>query len=576
MTVNPGERRLDPVEALPPGALTGATLDGRYLVEGMLGEGGMGVVYAARHVHLEKRLAVKVLRQDASRDPDLVDRFQREARAATAIGSEHIVDISDFGKTPDGSTYFVMEFLAGSSLGDVLAAGPMSLARTLHVGKQICEALGAAHQRGIVHRDLKPDNIYLVRRGGDANFVKVLDFGIAKVGKGAKRLTVVGQVFGTPHYMSPEQAAGEPVDGRSDIYALGVILYEASTGQVPFDSEQPMAILTKHLYQDPVPPRQTPAGAQIPPRFEALILRCLAKKPDDRPATMEDVAVELESLEFDLPTGVRASLGLRLTDSQAEYRLSGDGSGGYRVPRLDVLSQSSERDVALLSPPAGIPLSPSIELGSDPGATATARTPATTGVQARATRDDAETLVPPRRSAAPMVIAVLAVLLVLVGGGIGLKLWLGSSSGATAASQAVSPDPPAATVGSTTATVGSTTATVGTTTTTATAGATTGEQASASNAAPEAPPPGAGSTAQAADVAAQAPEPPADDPSAATAEQDESGGSRGSRRGPRRNGARTTRPSVSTPSVEPRRAPLVPRTPPPTPGRQLRDPWGSR
>jgi hypothetical protein len=285
--------------------LVGQTIDGRYLVEKVLGEGGMGLVYKAKHVVLNKPLALKVLRPDVSRDEEIITRFRQEAQSASAIGNQHIIDISDFGTLPDGSTYFVMEFLDGTDLtGAIESSLPgMDAVRTVHIAKQLCNALGAAHDAGIVHRDLKPDNIYLIRRGGDSNFVKVLDFGIAKVGGSSSKLTRAGQVFGTPHYMSPEQCAGSGVDHRTDVYAIGIILYEMTTGQTPFDADNLMGILTKHLYEAPVPPRQhNPA---IPEELELVILRAMAKDKEQRYQSMYALLEDLQRLEAGVGTMAR-------------------------------------------------------------------------------------------------------------------------------------------------------------------------------------------------------------------------------------------------------------------------------
>jgi serine/threonine-protein kinase len=286
-----------PPSVPPPDPLVGRTLDGRYRIESVLGEGGMGLVYRARHAMLNKPLAIKVLKPEVSKDAEVMQRFQQEAQSASAIGSQHIIDISDFGALPDGSTYFVMEFLDGVSLTKALEMErPMRTERIVRVGKQICEALGAAHERSIVHRDLKPDNIYLVKRGHDTDFVKVLDFGIAKVGGASSKLTKAGQVFGTPHYMSPEQCAGANVDQRTDIYALGVILYEMASGRVPFDADNLMGILTKHMYEKPIAPHELPPPVEVSPGLEAVIMKCLEKSTEARYHTMADVAADLDAI----------------------------------------------------------------------------------------------------------------------------------------------------------------------------------------------------------------------------------------------------------------------------------------
>lgn len=271
-------------------------IDGRYRVEALLGEGGMGLVYRVTHTELQKTLAIKVLRAENIRDDEVLARFRREAQSASNIGNEHIVDIHDFGTLPDGSTYFVMECLQGVDLIDAIdKVQRFSETRAVHIARQICIALAAAHRAGIVHRDLKPENVFLTKRRDDEDFVKILDFGIAKVANRPHRLTRDGEVLGTPHYMSPEQCSGDEVDHRTDIYALGVLLYEMVTGHVPHDADTMMAILTKQMYEDPVTPRTRVKS--ISPDLERIILCSLEKKPEQRYATMEAMETDLRRLE---------------------------------------------------------------------------------------------------------------------------------------------------------------------------------------------------------------------------------------------------------------------------------------
>jgi serine/threonine-protein kinase len=300
--------------------LVGQVLDGRYALERKLGAGGMGVVYAARHTVLGARLAVKVLVPPPSEHADeSMERFRREARAASALGHPNIVAVRDFGALPNGLTYYVMEHLDGTDLLDEIERHPSGMPeeRVARIGRQIAEALGAAHEQGIVHRDLKPENVFLIERGGRPDHVKLIDFGIAKVNgpeaghsvslppgeidarsllgsmdsTGGRRFTAAGVVLGTPVYMSPEQCAGREVDGRSDLYALGVLLFEALTGRPPFDAPSVLELMRLHQVAAPPDPRTFRPG--LGREIAELVLNCLEKSPTKRPMDMHEVAERL-------------------------------------------------------------------------------------------------------------------------------------------------------------------------------------------------------------------------------------------------------------------------------------------
>jgi serine/threonine-protein kinase len=271
---------------------------GNYKVIAQLGEGGMGVVYLAEHPMIGNKVAVKVLHDDLGREPQVVSRFFTEARSVAEIRHPNIVGITDFGDVA-GRNYIIMEFLEGDSLAQRLSrCGILDERHAARIIYQAAGALGAAHEHGTVHRDIKPDNIFLQAGEDGQDFVKVLDFGVAKlVGDPMKasHKTRTGSVIGTPYYMSPEQATGKKdLDGRSDIYSLGVVLYEAVVGSVPFGGEALGEIIVNHVATPPTPPRQR--NPRVTPVMEALILRALAKRPEDRFASMRDLRVALAPL----------------------------------------------------------------------------------------------------------------------------------------------------------------------------------------------------------------------------------------------------------------------------------------
>ncbi len=330
--------------------MVGSTIDGRYRVEARIGEGGMGVVYRASHVVLRKALAIKVMRSEQANDAEVVQRFVQEAQSSSAIGHPNIIGISDFGTTADGSVYFAMEFLEGQTLGKAMEQGPLPVARAIDVFLQITSALEAAHQRGIVHRDLKPDNIFLVQRGDQRDFVKILDFGIAKVKNAAAKITRTGMVFGTPHYMSPEQAAGQAVDQRSDIYSLGVIMFQVFAGQLPFDAESYMGVMTKHMFDPPPQPSKILPSLRGP--IEDIILMALAKKPEQRYQSMLEIKDDLERVRRgeSALASQRAALGggaLAFSAPPGQLQDATSGAQTLAAAGLELDQPSSDTELAL-------------------------------------------------------------------------------------------------------------------------------------------------------------------------------------------------------------------------------------
>ena len=290
---------LDDLPQTDPERWIGQVMADRYRILRLLGQGGMGVVYLAEHVVIEKKVALKVLNEELSHSRDVVSRFIGEAKAASRIGHENIIDITDFGTTKDKGVFFVMEHLDGSDLADRLKAIDRFPWRDLRgIAVQICRGLAAAHSKGIIHRDLKPENVFLIKHAGRDDFVKILDFGIAKftgLDGGEPKKTKTGVIFGTPDYMSPEQAEGKQADHRVDIYALGVILYELVTGRLPFVAETFMGVLHQHMSKEPQPPRDL--VPDIAPAFEAIIQRAMEKDPAARFQSMNEFAEALEGCE---------------------------------------------------------------------------------------------------------------------------------------------------------------------------------------------------------------------------------------------------------------------------------------
>jgi serine/threonine-protein kinase len=401
----------------PQSSLIGATI-GNYRVVSKLGEGGMGAVYLAEHPLIGKKVALKVLHEEYSANQDVVARFFNEARAVNDIQHPNIVDIIDYGvvqtQTGPGFVYFIMEFLGGEALASLIQReSPIPPERAFHIGVQVADALAASHQKGIIHRDLKPDNIYLIPRGREKDFVKVLDFGIAKLTGDApgSRRTRTGIVMGTPAYMSPEQCEGKGnIDARTDVYALGIVLYEMITGRVPFAGEGYGEVLVQHLTKRPE--RPTTARGAVPPYVEAVIMKSLEKRREDRFQTMEEL---IEALR-DPQAFIDARGGL-----DAFYRPDAGGPVGQTA----VMTPGGARTPY----PMGAPATPGLGVprpATAPGAAAAPSSPALDAISAA-----------PPRSKLPLVIGGAVVLLAAVGGILAMTLGKGGGDKPGAAQAAV-------------------------------------------------------------------------------------------------------------------------------------------
>ena len=441
----------------------GATV-GNYKVLQKIGSGAMGNVFLAEHPVIGKRVALKVIHPELASNEEMIARFFNEAKAVTQIGHENIVDVQDFGQTPDGDSFIVMELLEGMSLGDKLKhEGAFSNSRATHVALQLADGLSAAHARGIIHRDLKPDNIFLINRGGDPDFVKILDFGLAKLtgpSQAVSHQTKTGSLLGTPHYMAPEQAENiKKVDHRADVYSLGCILFQLLTGRVPFPGDGFGEVLVRHVREPPpLPSRLNPA---VPPPLEKIVLHALAKRPEFRFASMDEFRRALRDPE--------------------RFAQTLDGQGGIRLtPDAGMAAVNPRHGAAVAGmgppPPAPAPARPAPQLSHEaptmlaeaPDAATIARAAAaaqkqrheaTTAPTAR--RPDPERMVQPRpakqtvaqphlrtrapkRAGAGLVVAALLGALALAGAG-GWYFVAGPGRGGSVA-VTVTTDPPGAEV----------------------------------------------------------------------------------------------------------------------------------
>jgi serine/threonine-protein kinase len=358
--------------------LVGRLIGGRFLIKNLIAIGGMGRVYGAEQQMgtTLRRLAVKVLLADYTVNPDVVSRFMRECSTVSELEHPNTIKFFDFGQTDDGHLYIAMEYVPGPSLATVMRnEAPLPADRVDRIIGQICGSLQEAHDKGFVHRDLKPENILLATHSGEEDFVKVLDFGIAKrAGANVPKITQEGMVLGSPPYMSPEQFSRGDLDARSDIYSLGVVTYKALTGQKPFRADKPVEWATEHMTAVPLPFDATPAGAAVPPNMKRAVMRALAKKPSDRPQTMREFYGELTL------GNVRSSLlGRSMLPSAPDLgRLTPPPPLGSDIPPPAPLPAVAAVSPALGSTPAPIPATHAPEPARTSGGTIVLESGATT------------------------------------------------------------------------------------------------------------------------------------------------------------------------------------------------------
>jgi serine/threonine-protein kinase len=350
-------------------------LNNRFKVESKIGEGGFGAVYRGVQLATGRKVALKLLHPEMTKDENLVARFRREGMVLCNLRDAHTITTYDFDQTPDGTLYIAMELLEGKSLHQIFhEQAPLEWKRVFKILTEMCSSLAEAHAQGIVHRDLKPENIYLENRPGNPEFVKILDFGIAKVMRGdsidpqSPQLTATGQTLGTLEYMSPEQLMGKPLDGRSDVYALGVVAYEMITGRLPFpDAKGPAGLITAQLKQTPQPPSTANAKAGLPQAADRVILKCLEKDKNNRWADVTQLASALqEVIVGEASPGASSSQASRLTPPEMLETRRGE-MPNLAPPAMPGPSHQQSQPTAphgpYSTPARGVPMAPVPALG---------------------------------------------------------------------------------------------------------------------------------------------------------------------------------------------------------------------